>query len=128
MALTTTQTPEILSKRMDEIQHLFAELAQVQGAIGSLEGEAREKVAREWRELSDTLTSKLKAAKYFKYDSSLFIKFLNAQCVEVVMVACFVTFEVFDAVWMDTICQAEIIDQSTYLRAVSTVVQEGGES
>lgn len=128
MALLSSPTPEILSKRMDEIRHLLTEITCVQEYIGQLQGLAHEKAAREWRELSDTLASKLTAAKYFKYDSSLFIKYLNAQKVEVVMVACFVSFEVFDAVWMDTLAQAEITDQSTYLRAVSTVVEDGGDS
>ena len=123
--LLTDQAP----KRMDEITHLLREIARIQRQIAPLpEGADRQKLAREWREISDTLTSKLKAAKYFRYDEGLYLKFINVQVVEVVYASCLVCFETFNAGSMDTLLDCCIVSEREYLEAVGTVVEKGGQA
>jgi hypothetical protein len=121
---------KVLSKTerlTDEVRHLVAEIGDAQVTIQTQGGQLRDRAARELRELSETLASKLSAARYFQYDDSLFLKFLDAEHVQVLMVTCWASVEKFDQVWMDTIARCEIISEAEYLEALETVGQEGGQ-
>ena len=109
-----------------EIRHLLAEMAEAQLTMQSQAGQLQAKAAREWRELSETLTRKLSTARFFQYDDSLFIQFLDAGRVQVVMATCWAAVEPFDQVWQDTIARCEIITEAEDREALETVEQKGG--
>ena len=110
-------------KRMEEIRHFLDELRLLQANIGQLTGEALEKCQREWRELSASLHSRLKAAGYFRRDW-LYLKYLSQQYIEVVLTPHAISIEPLNGCWLDTIYTGEICDQADYVDAIVLTLEK----
>jgi hypothetical protein len=110
------------SKPMEEIRHFLDELRSTQSNISQATGEAREKLQREMRELSDSLHSRLKAAQFFRKDS-IFVKYLNPQQVEVVLTPHAINTEVLNATWLDFITQCTVCESAEYADAITSVLE-----
>jgi hypothetical protein len=114
-------------KKMDDILHLLKEVSGIQAQAAAASGPAKVKLGFEWKELSDTLHSKLKEAKYFKYDGGLMLKYIDQKTVEVLIPGNSVGFESFSSEWMNAVLECHIITQAEYLAEVGALVQKGGQ-
>lgn len=116
-------------KQMADIQHLIQDASRIQREIRPLVGEARERKQREWQEISDTLNTKMSAAKYFNLNDHLFMKYFSVQVIEYVdTVLNQVGFVTFNAYWLDMLYLAEITTAVAYGLAVDAVLQKGGQA
>ena len=115
------------TRLLGEICHFLQEIAHCSNCLDTLVGAARETKRREWQELSETLDSKMKAARYFRHQELLFIKYLGPSTIEVVLTPDCLSREVLNGRWMDTICDSVIVDERDYLEALGAVFVEEGE-
>lgn len=109
-------------KSIEEIRHLLDELRSIQRRIDQASDEALAKLQREWREISDTLHSKMKAARVFRKDW-LFVKYLSQQQVEVVLTPHAISFEPLNGCWLDVIYDSQICDSADYAEAITSVLE-----
>ncbi|TPG72007.1 hypothetical protein [Hymenobacter nivis] len=114
--------------QMDIIRHLVQDVSRVQREIRPLpEGPSREAKRREWAEISATLDSHMKRAKYFNLHDFLYLKYLSIQKVEIVDTFMLtVGFGDFNDLWMDMLYLAEVTSEIAYSVAVDEVIEKGG--
>ncbi len=110
-----------------EIRHFLDEICRFGLTVNTLEGVARERLIREWHEVSETLDARMKMAKYFRHQKLVFIKYINIQTIEVVLTPTCMAFEPFNGGWMNTIADSDICSEQEYLEAVAGVLLEEGE-
>jgi hypothetical protein len=110
-------------KSMGEIRHFLHELRRIEAKIPAAVGpEAHEKLLREWRELSDSLHSRLKAARVFRRDW-LFVKYIDQQRVEVVLTPHAISIEPLNGCWLDVIYDSQVCESADYADAITQVLE-----